>query len=168
MSYRGGVSLNRSVFERLAAYCVEHDVSMSSLVQRLLEPVLAGVEPMPSRPLHEERNPPPPPRPAPDRSLLDRMAFNRALLARVREAKSEDALSTLVEVEVPQFLSDAIDDQISRARAAGREVSPGDVLDHAILVMLDDMSSKPWCRACLEALEDCRCTSSARSAGGCR
>lgn len=153
---RGTISITRAVYDRLQAYTTAHDVSMASLVERLIEPVIAGTEPPPP--------PPAPPRPVPTlyRAMLDRIAADRRNLG--LGAPLPRTPTGPVVLDVPHHVAQAIADRQARARAAGQEIEPGVLFEAAIERMLDALTRGPWCRTCLESPEDCRCR--ARSAMG--
>lgn len=153
---RGTVSLNRACFQRLAEHCDKAGISMASLVEQILEPVLVGVEPSPvvARTLAPEI-------PRLDRALLDRIAHDRATLRLLHHIVPAIVKSSHVAIDVPPFLAEALADQVIRAGSAGQEISSDDVLDAAINRMLDGMAVESWCRRCLEAAEICRCKAQA-------
>lgn len=149
---RGSISVSKALYDRLHAFTEERRISMAGLVEELREPVLAGVVAPPSAAVVVQPAPEPP-----DRAELDRIAARRRQLGLVAAAVPGVSATSDVALDVSPVLAEAIADQVERAAAAGQEVEPGQVLESAILRMLDALERLPWCRACLEAIEYCRC-----------
>lgn len=163
------ISINGEIGRRLAAYCESAGISMSHLVEQLIDEVISGEREISPAALLRGRVgcwdrgdlAPPVPLVVPEREAIDHIAENRKLLERVWAAQPAVALSSSVAIDVSPVLAEAIQDQVERIRSTGAEATPGDLLDRAICRMLDSMARVPWCRTCLEAHEHCRCSRAA-------
>lgn len=143
------LSISGATHARLAEYCRAHGVSMGSLVEALLQPVLDGSAPSPAR------QPAVPAVSAPRDAAA--VARGHAMLAAARAARPAAGLSADVRIAVSAELAEDIDAQVERAARGGREASPAQVLDAAIVRLLDHLDAVPWCRACLQTIGDCAC-----------
>ncbi len=154
---RGTISISRVVYERLHAYTESRGIAMAALVEGLLEPVLA--EAAPPKSSIALAVPPPAPRPPRlDRALLDRIAADRHALGLVAAALPEAVRKSKLVLDIPPHVGSAIADLVERASAAGQEIEPAQLLEAAIERMLDALTARPWCRRCILAIEDCRCS----------
>ncbi len=157
---RGTISVSKALYDRLHAFTKERGISVAALVEELLEPVLIGTL-TPSGPALAAAALAPEPAPSPpNRAEIDQIAAGRRMLGLAAAAMPRVTATSNVALDVSPVLAEAISDQVARGRAAGQEVESGQVLESAILRMLDAMTRLPWCRTCLEAIEDCRCRQS--------
>ena len=130
---------------------------MSSLVDKLVAPVLASGRPIPG--MLQTRPQPEPPARRLDSATLDAIAADRRNIGALHANVPHP--SRAVALHIPSHVADAIGDQLERVRATGSQVEPGRMLEDAIGRMLDAMERTWWCRTCLESSEHCGCRAKA-------
>lgn len=181
-SGRPSISINGAVGARLAAWCEAQNNSMASVIETLIGQVVRGEIPIPQAAIDRGRK-----GSRYTGSLIDEHAAALAeqdrvaaaavwaaaqrrqlaagtasIMAAAAAAAPQAGLSARLQLNLTWPTVEAIRDQIARGLAHGVELAPGDVLDAALVRMLDTLERVPWCRTCLEASEHCLCNGGAR------
>jgi hypothetical protein len=146
---RRSISISLELYRRLEAFAA--GVPMSQIASAGIEAVMRGdvkLDEMESVPEARADNG----RFRQLRKAAEVAAQVRADTAQMARAAVERGLSPTVSMPISLRLADDI-----AVQAARDGVTIGEALDAALNGMLDSMTRGGWCRACLEAIEHCRC-----------
>ncbi len=175
---RSSLSLSRDLYARLSSFAGARDVPLTHVIAAGVDAILSGrlsidpllVEPRRASVRRTGRPPrapatsvvtgaidpaadahPSPPSPPPQVSIAPDLRVAEDL-DRMRRADVLRGMSATVGVRLPPEL--ALDVQVQAQRLG---TTPEVELDRAINRMVDDLTTTPWCRTCLESPEHCAC-----------